>query len=117
MAPALGAGGDDNDFAWFRTGVGFFEEQGLFEGVGVGFVECEFDVGEVDPFGAGADADAGIALRDLLNGYDDFHLVRNAPIHEQPCIVSVGCRSGQIAKERSIHVLGTHCPELVSAAS
>ena len=69
LADAFRAGGDDDDFA----AIGFLELEGFFKGVGVGFIEGEFDVLEVDSGACCVDADAGIAFWDLFDGYDDFH--------------------------------------------
>jgi hypothetical protein len=69
LADALGAGADDDDFA----AVLLLELQGFFEGVGVGLVEGELQVGFVDPLGRSVDADLRIAFGDLFDGYDDFH--------------------------------------------
>ncbi len=66
---ALGAGCENDDFA----AVLFLELQGFFEGVGVGLVHGVLEIGLVDPFAGGVDADLGVAVGDLFDGYDDFH--------------------------------------------
>ena len=42
----------------------------------------------------------GIAFRDLLDGYDDFHAVLRLRGVNQLCIVSGECGSGQIGRQR-----------------
>ena len=68
-ADALRSGGEDDDFA----AVLLLELQGFFEGVGVGLVQRVLQAGFFNPLAGGVDADLRIALRDLLDGDDDFH--------------------------------------------
>ena len=71
-AHALRAGGEDDHFA----AVLLLELQAFFKGVGVRFVHGELDVGFFNPFPGAVDAHLRIALRDLLDGYDDLHFFR-----------------------------------------
>ena len=68
-ADALRAGADDDDFAAMLL----LEPQRFFEGVGVGLVQGELEIGFVDPSAGGVDAERRIALGDLFDGDDDFH--------------------------------------------
>ena len=65
----LGSGGEDDDFA----AVLFLELKGFFQGVGVGFVEGELEVGLLNPLAGRVDADRRIAVGNLFDGNDDFH--------------------------------------------
>ncbi len=76
LADALRAGGEDDDFA----AVLLFQLQGFFEGVGVGLVEGELKIGFFNPLSGGVDAELGIAIGDLLDGYDDFHKDKTSTI-------------------------------------
>ena len=84
VADALWAGGEDDDFA---VGAGLlFELQGFFEGVGVGLVHGVLDVGFFNPFAGGVDADWGVAVGNLFDGYDDFHDVTLVHLSAGRCV-------------------------------
>jgi hypothetical protein len=76
LAHALGTGGEDDHFA----AVFFFELKRLFQGVGIGLIEGVLEGGIFNPLAGGSDADLGIAIGNLLYGYDDLHL-QIAPVH------------------------------------
>ena len=75
-ADALRAGAEHDDFA----AVLLLELQRLFERVGIRLVHGELDVGLFNPFAGGVDAHLRIALRDLFDGDDDFHLFSASPV-------------------------------------
>ena len=68
-ADALGAGRKDHHFA----AVLFLELKRLLESIRIGLVHGVLDIGFFNPFAGCVDADLGIALRNLLDGYDDLH--------------------------------------------
>jgi hypothetical protein len=64
---SLRAHGKGDDFA----AVFFFEAEGFFEGVAVGFVHFEADVGFFDP--VSGDGEWGVFRGDLFDTHNDFH--------------------------------------------
>jgi len=67
LLDALGAHGKGDDFA----AVFFLQAESFFEGVAVGLVHFEADVGFLDP--VTGDGERGVLCRDLFDADDDFH--------------------------------------------
>ena len=68
LLDAFGAHGDGHDFAV----VFFFQAQGLFEGVAIGFVGFKADVGFTDPGGGLDDGQGSVFCRNLFYEDGDF---------------------------------------------